>query len=156
LYPQRSQQEAEHLLGHQHPARVQLAADLHRPAEDHDVEHEHGDQHADGDREHRDRACLGRQGDQDDDPGRVEQVGHGQREDGDLHGVPALDRVVAAAAGLMAEHHGHRDDQQDDAARDAQGTRREAQQPGRKPGDRPDRPGSAPGCQRATPRYRGP
>jgi hypothetical protein len=130
LHPERSQQETEHLLGDQHPARVQLAADLHCPAEDGDIERENGDKHTDGYGEHRDRTGLCRQGDQDDDPGRVEQVGHGQREDSDLRRVPAFYRMVAAASGLMAKHHGYSDDQQDDAASYAQRTRREMQQPG--------------------------
>src|SRR5262249_33044232 len=139
LHPQRGEQEPEHLLGHQHPARVQLAADRRGPAEHHDVEHEHHDEHAHGDAQDGERAGLGRQGDQDHDPGRVEQVGHGQREDGDLHGVPADELVataggdaVAAAGGVaLAEHHGGRDDQQDDAAGDAERARREVQQPGK-------------------------
>ena len=33
LHPERGQQETEYLLGDQHPARVQLAADLYCPAE---------------------------------------------------------------------------------------------------------------------------
>ena len=75
LHPERCEQETEHLLGDEHPARIQLAADLYCPAEDGDVEREHRDKHADTDSEHGDRAGLCRQGDEDDDPGRVEQVG---------------------------------------------------------------------------------
>jgi hypothetical protein len=40
-------------------------------------------------------AASAEAGDQDDDPGRVEQVGHGQREDGDLHRVLVFGRVAA-------------------------------------------------------------
>src|SRR5215468_7955257 len=73
LHPERSQQETEHLLGDQHPARIQLAGDLHREPEHHDVDREDHQEYAEGDREHRDGTGLRRQGDQDDDPRRVEQ-----------------------------------------------------------------------------------
>ena len=49
LDPERGQQKTEYLLGDQHPARVQLAADLHRPAEDDHVEHQYRDEYANGD-----------------------------------------------------------------------------------------------------------
>jgi hypothetical protein len=38
--------------------------------------------------------------------------------------------LVTAVIPVLAEHHSDRDDQQDDAASDAQGARREVQQPG--------------------------
>ena len=41
LHAERGEQESEHLLGHQHPAGVQVAADLDGPAEHDDVEGEH-------------------------------------------------------------------------------------------------------------------
>jgi hypothetical protein len=79
--------------------------------------------------EHRDGSGFGRGGDQDDDSGWVEQVGHGQREHRDLHRVLVLDRVTAAVRPLVPEHHCDRNDQQNDPAGDAQRTRREMQQP---------------------------
>jgi len=48
--------------------------------------------------------------------------------------------VIAGVAHLVAEHHADRDEQQDDAARDAQRTRREVQQPGQQATeDQPER-----------------
>lgn len=120
LHRQRGEQEAEYLLGHQHPACVHVIADLDGPPEDGDVQGKYDDQDAHHDGEHRYRACLGRGGDEDDDAGRVEQVGDCEREDGSLHRVPVLVPRAAAVPAILPEHHSDRDDQQDDAAGDAQ------------------------------------
>src|ERR1035441_9166533 len=41
LHRECGEQEAEHLLGHQHPARIQVAADVSGPAEHRHVDGEH-------------------------------------------------------------------------------------------------------------------
>ena len=84
----------------------------------------------DDDGEHREGGGFCGGGDQDDDPGWVEQVGHGQGEDSHFHRVAFFGLVTAAVPVLLPEHHGDRDDEKDDAAGDAESARGEVQQPG--------------------------
>ena len=56
MHGERGEQEAEYLLGDQHPAGVQMVADVHGPAEHRDVEREYHDEHPDDDGDHRDGA----------------------------------------------------------------------------------------------------
>ena len=85
-------------------------------------EHEDAELHG----EDAERLRLGGDRHQADDADRVEQVGHGQRELRKLHRVLASGAV--AAAGRRAEHHPHREHEQDQATGDRQGSDREVQQ----------------------------
>src|SRR6202011_789316 len=93
-------------------------------------EYEYHDQDADDDGDDRDRGGFCRGGDQDDDPGRVEQIGHGEREDGDLHRVLVFGRVAVAVPVARPEDHGDRDDEQEVRAGDRRGGGGEVQQRG--------------------------